>query len=76
MTKSYHFSKVFFLCVATAANQLEGGKGLSLADVMPGGKVRYKLITSPGFDFEMNLEKYSYPNHDGIDFFHRYAKRY
>ncbi len=64
---------------ATAANQFEGGfdeggRGLNLADVLPGGKERLKLLASAGFDFEMDMEKYSYPNHEGIDFYNRYKE--
>ncbi|SEO06884.1 6-phospho-beta-glucosidase [Amphibacillus marinus] len=64
---------------ATAANQFEGGlneggKGLNLADVLPGGKERLKLLASPGFDFEIDQAKYHYPNHEGIDFYHRYKE--
>ncbi|RKD71324.1 6-phospho-beta-glucosidase [Sinobaca qinghaiensis] len=64
---------------ATAANQvegasLEGGKGLNLADVLPGGKVRMKLLTQPGFDFEIDKETYTYPNHEAVDFYHRYKE--
>ena len=64
---------------ATAANQFEGGfdeggRGLNLADVLPGGKERLKLLASAGFDFEMDTEKYSYPNHEGIDFYNRYKE--
>lgn len=78
MTK-YQFPEGFLWGGATAANQLEGGylegnKGMNLADVMPGGKVRLKLIMTPGFDFEIDKEKYTYPNHDGIDFYHRYKE--
>jgi len=64
---------------ATAANQFEGGydeggRGLNLADVLPGGKARLKLLASSGFDFEMDTDKYSYPNHEGIDFYNRYKE--
>ena len=63
---------------ATAANQLEGayatdGKGLSIADVMPGGKHRMQVIHDPQFDFELK-EEYTYPNHDGIDFYSHYKE--
>ncbi|VWX38676.1 glycoside hydrolase family 1 protein [Exiguobacterium oxidotolerans] len=63
---------------ATAANQFEGGfdqggKGLSIADVMPGGKQRMQLIHDAAFDFELH-EQYTYPNHEGIDFYHRYKE--
>lgn len=79
MTKTYQFPENFLWGGATAANQLEGahlegGKGMNLADVMPGGKIRFKLITAPGFDFEIDKETYTYPNHDAIDFYHRYAE--
>lgn len=64
---------------ATAANQMEGGykegnKGLNIADVLPGGKERYNVLLNPGFDFEIHPEKYSYPNHEAIDFYHRYKE--
>ncbi|KAB8137835.1 glycoside hydrolase family 1 protein [Gracilibacillus oryzae] len=64
---------------ATAANQLEGaydkdGKGPNLADVLPGGKVRLEKIKDYGFDFEIDTYKYYYPNHEGIDFYHRYKE--
>jgi len=76
---TYQFPEGFLWGGATAANQLEGaylegGKGMNLADVMPGGKVRLKVISSPGFNFEINKEKYTYPNHEGIDFYHRYKE--
>jgi len=76
---NYQFPTNFLWGGATAANQLEGaylegGKGMNLADVMPGGKVRLKVITNPGFDFKIDKEKYTYPNHEGIDFYHRYKE--
>ncbi|MFJ5762905.1 glycoside hydrolase family 1 protein [Neobacillus sp. NPDC093182] len=80
MNKStYQFPEGFLWGGATAANQLEGaylegGKGMNLADVMPGGKVRLKVIGEPGFDFKIDSEKYVYPNHDGIDFYHRFKE--
>lgn len=71
-------SKDFLWGGATAANQFEGGyreggKGLSIADVMPGGKDRLKIIHDPSFDFELH-DEYTYPNHEGIDFYHRYKE--
>lgn len=71
------FPEHFLWGGATAANQieggyLEGGRGLNLADVLPGGPARLKLLSQAGFDFEMDKEKYSYPNHEAIDFYHRY----
>jgi 6-phospho-beta-glucosidase len=74
------FPEGFLWGGATAANQLEGaynegGKGLNLADVLPGGKDnRLKLLASTGFDFEIDKSKYTYPNHEGIDFYHRYKE--
>ncbi|WP_409252863.1 glycoside hydrolase family 1 protein [Bacillus sp. SCS-153A] len=79
MTKTYQFPENFLWGGATAANQLEGGyneggKGPNLADVLPGGKVRLSLLAQPGFDFEVDTEKYTYPNHEAIDFYHRYKE--
>lgn len=64
---------------ATAANQMEGGfgegnKGLNIADVLPGGKERLKVLQEPGFDFEVDRSRYTYPNHEGVDFYHRYKE--
>ncbi len=77
--KDYHFPEGFLWGGATAANQIEGGfnegnKGLNIADVLPGGKERLKILQSPGFNFEIDREKYSYPNHEAIDFYHRYKE--
>ncbi|MFP3123177.1 6-phospho-beta-glucosidase [Ectobacillus funiculus] len=73
------FSEGFLWGGATAANQVEGGfyegnKGMNIADVLPGGKERLKILLSPGFDFKIDKEKYSYPNHEAIDFYHRYQE--
>lgn len=73
------FPKGFLWGGATAANQFEGaynvgGKGLCIADVMPGGKDRMKIVHSPDFDFEIDFDKYVYPNHDGIDFYNTYKE--
>lgn len=64
---------------ATAANQLEGayqegGKGLSLPDVLPGGKERMDVVNSPDFDFKVHEDKYFYPNHIGIDHYHHFKE--
>lgn len=72
------FPKGFLWGGATAANQLEGGfnegnKGLNIADVLPGGKERLHILQKPGFDFEVDEGKY-YPNHEAIDFYHRYKE--
>ncbi|WP_269435817.1 glycoside hydrolase family 1 protein [Gracilibacillus suaedae] len=78
-TKMYQFPKNFLWGGATAANQIEGGfhegnKGLNIADVLPGGKGRLNILKEPGFNFEVNTEKYIYPNHEAIDFYHRYKE--
>ncbi|RAS85701.1 glycoside hydrolase family 1 protein [Priestia endophytica] len=77
--KQTPFQEGFLWGGATAANQLEGaytegGKGLNVSDVLPGGKVRLKVLADPGFDFELDYEKYTYPNHTGIDFYNRYKE--
>lgn len=63
----------------TAANQLEGayledGKGLSVADAMPGGKLRFQVLGSDAFDWTIVEEKYVYPNHRGIDHYHHFKE--
>ncbi|MBO0453007.1 glycoside hydrolase family 1 protein [Candidatus Enterococcus murrayae] len=73
------FKKDFLWGGATAANQLEGayhadGKGLSVADVMPGGKQRFQVIGSPEFAWEIDEAKYIYPNHRGIDHYERFRE--
>ncbi|MDM5197226.1 6-phospho-beta-glucosidase [Fictibacillus enclensis] len=77
--KKYTFREGFLWGGATAANQIEGGfgeggKGLNIADVLPGGKERYDILLNPGFDFKVHRDKYSYPNHEAIDFYHRYKE--
>ncbi len=64
---------------ATAANQLEGaynegGKGLTIADISPGGKLRMPLMFSGDMPLEIDESKYTYPNHKGIDYYHRYKE--
>lgn len=73
------FPKEFLWGGATAANQLEGayledGKGLSIADALPGGPKRFEIAYNPEFNWEINLEKYTYPNHEGIDYYHRFKE--
>lgn len=75
--KTYQFPQGFLWGGATAANQIEGGfhegnKGLNIADVLPGGKERLNILMNPGFDFELHPDQYDYPNHEAIDFYHRY----
>lgn len=72
MKKITGFPEGFLWGGATAANQLEGGyqedgKGLSVADAMPGGKVRFQVLGSETFDWSIDEAAYVYPNHRGID---------
>ncbi|EOH89013.1 glycoside hydrolase family 1 protein [Enterococcus villorum] len=73
------FSKDFLWGGATAANQLEGaydrdGKGLSVADAMPGGKKRFAIIGSEDFDWSIHPDEYVYPNHRGIEHYDRFKE--
>ncbi len=73
------FPEGFLWGGATAANQLEGayqegGKGLSIADALPGGPERFKIVDQPDFDWSIDEDKYTYPNHKGIDFYHHYQE--
>ncbi|MDF7682343.1 6-phospho-beta-glucosidase [Lactobacillus sp. ESL0679] len=73
-----NFPKGFLWGGATAANQLEGayqegGKGLSLPDVLPGGKKRMWVANDPDFDFTIDPNKF-YPNHIGIDHYHHFKE--
>jgi len=79
MSTDKKFPKGFLWGGATAANQIEGGfhegnKGLNIADVLPGGKERLRMLKEPGFNFEIDHTKYRYPNHEAIDFYHRYKE--
>jgi 6-phospho-beta-glucosidase len=73
------FPEGFLWGGATAANQLEGGwqsggRGPSIDDALPGGKHRLDIVADPNFDWTINPNKYIYPNHDGIDFYHHYKE--
>src|SRR5574341_1389171 len=52
---------------ATAANQFEGGRGLSVADLKTGGDVN----TPRRFTSTIEKETY-YPSHQAIDFYHHH----
>lgn len=72
------FPEGFLWGGATAANQMEGayqegGKGLTIADVLPGGKQRIGMLIDKA-PLEIDSAKYTYPNHEGIDFYHRYKE--
>ncbi|MEM6160951.1 glycoside hydrolase family 1 protein [Erwinia sp. P6884] len=73
------FPQGFMWGGATAANQVEGawdeeGKGPSIVDAIPGGKARLSIVASPGFDFSIDTDRYTYPNHKGIDHYHRFRE--
>lgn len=66
------FKKDFLWGGAVAAHQLEGGwneggKGISIADVMTAGEYGISREVTEGV-----IEGKNYPNHEAIDFFHRY----
>jgi 6-phospho-beta-glucosidase (EC 3.2.1.86) len=72
MRKSY-YPKNFLWGGAIAANQAEGGynvdgKGVSICDVLPVGKDRFKNIS-----LTVDASK-TYPSHQAIDFYHRYEE--
>jgi 6-phospho-beta-glucosidase len=41
---------------------------------MPGGKQRFAILNSQEFDWTIDKEKYGYPNHVGIDHYHRFKE--
>lgn len=64
----------FLWGAALAANQCEGawnedGKGVSVADCLTAGSKNRKREYTEGV-----LEGYYYPNHEGVDFYHRYKE--
>ncbi len=64
----------FLWGAAVAANQLEGayledGKGISVPDCLTAGAVNKKREYTDGI-----TEGKYYPNHEGIDFYHRYKE--
>ena len=68
------FPKNFLWGGATAANQFEGGineggKGLSVPDVMTGGTKEAPRHVTDGI-----LPGYHYPSHEAVDFYHRYKE--
>ncbi|MFJ5505223.1 glycoside hydrolase family 1 protein [Pectobacterium carotovorum] len=76
---SERFPHGFMWGGATAANQVEGaynidGKGLSIVDAIPGGKARLNIVASDAFDFTLDEQRYTYPNHKGIDHYHRFRE--
>lgn len=78
------FPKDFFWGGAVAANQLEGaylegGKGLSVADInrfrddIDIKKKSNKEISTADIEFAINDQEGRYPKRQGIDFYHTYA---
>ena len=68
------FKEGFLWGGAVAANQceggyLEGGKGLSCADMLKGGNVSTPRMFSPEIE-----ESVYYPSHQAIDFYHHYKE--
>ncbi len=68
------FPENFLWGGATAANQyeggaFEGGKGLSVPDVMTGG-----TKTTPRHVTRGILPEYHYPSHEAVDFYHHYKE--
>lgn len=68
------FAENFLWGGAVAANQCEGawqedGKGISTADCLTAGTKDTKRQYTNGV-----IEGFYYPNHDGIDFYHRYKE--
>lgn len=68
------FKQDFLWGGAVAANQcegahLEGGKGLSLMDVVKKGSADKQRT----YSMQVEQDEY-YPNHEGIDFYHRYKE--
>ena len=66
------FKKGFLWGGAVAAHQLEGGwneggKGISIADVMTAGAHGVPREVTEGI-----IDGLNYPNHEAIDFYHRY----
>lgn len=41
---------------------------------MPGGKKRFEIIDNDTFNWEINEEKYMYPNHRGIEHYERFKE--
>jgi len=62
---------------ATAASQIEGGiaeggRGLANVDVLPHGDDRWDIIAGNLKHLEIDTEKYFYPGHHAIDFYHNW----
>ncbi len=75
---NFMFPENFLWGGAIAANQaegayLEGGKGLTLVDLLPTGESRRDIMK--GYIPSLTpLENEFYPSHEAIDFYHRYPE--
>lgn len=74
MTKQQQLPKDFLWGGAVAAHQVEGGwdqggKGISICDVLSGGSHGVDRVMTDGVQ-----PGYSYPNHEAVDFYHRYKE--
>jgi 6-phospho-beta-glucosidase len=78
MEKITGFSSGFLWGGAIAANQaegayLEGGKGLTIVDLLPTGKKRWDIMNGK-IETLVPEEDEFYPGHEAIDFYHRYKE--
>jgi 6-phospho-beta-glucosidase len=72
------FSNDFLWGGAIAANQaegayLEGGKGLTIVDLLPTGKKRWDIMNGK-LDSLVPDQNEFYPGHEAIDFYHHYKE--
>ncbi|MHA7138628.1 6-phospho-beta-glucosidase [Rossellomorea arthrocnemi] len=72
------FSSDFLWGGAIAANQaegayLEGGKGLTIVDLLPTGKKRWDIMNG-NIDSLVPDHNEFYPGHEAIDFYHHYKE--
>jgi 6-phospho-beta-glucosidase len=78
MEKMKGFSSDFLWGGAIAANQaegayLEGGKGLTIVDLLPTGKKRWDIMNGNIDSFVPDSNEF-YPGHEAIDFYHHYKE--
>lgn len=78
INKKFEFPSSFLWGGAIAANQCEGaykkdGKGLSIVDILPGGKQRFEaLFKDP--KGALTKDYGFYPSHESIDFYNNYKE--
>ncbi|MES9774386.1 family 1 glycosylhydrolase, partial [Priestia megaterium] len=75
MEKVNGFSSNFLWGGAIAANQsegayLDGGKGLTIVDLLPTGKKRWDIMNGKIESLVPDKTEF-YPGHEAIDFYHR-----